>query len=68
MQGIRVLEPGYRKMNLDPQCGFGWTFEATVPTPYGTIHLQRETPNGPIAFTAPDEIEVVANENTTQRG
>jgi hypothetical protein len=68
LQGIRVLEPGYRKMNLDPQCGFGWTFEATVPTPYGTIHLQRDTPNGPIAFTAPDEIEVVANENTTQRG
>ena len=45
--GIRALEPGYRRVRIDPQVpeGLDWV-KVTQETPYGGNHLQVSVPVG----------------------
>lgn len=60
--GIKVLEPGCKKIAIEPQLGnLSWV-EGTYPTPKGIIKVRHEKQsNGEIKseITVPDGIEVV---------
>lgn len=55
--GIRILEPGCRKILFSPNLGgLAWA-KGTYPTPYGNIEVSITEQGGEI--WAPEEIEVV---------
>jgi len=58
--GVRPLEPGFRKVLIQPNlCGLKWA-RGTVPTPYGVIEISFKEENDYIDATLnlPDGIEV----------
>lgn len=60
--GIRILEPGCRKIGLQPQLGDLEWAEGTYPTPLGVLRVSHQhLPNGNIhsEWTAPNGIQVV---------
>lgn len=59
--GIEILEPGFKKVRINPNLGDLKWIKVTYPTPYGKIKINAENKNGKTEFTynAPDEIEVV---------
>ena len=60
--GIRIVEPGCRKVSIEPHLGdLDWV-EGTFPTPLGLIHVaHRKQPDGSVTSSvrAPAGIEVV---------
>ena len=58
--GIVALEPGYRKVKIDPQipAGLDWV-EVTQPTPYGPITVERH--GDEVRYEVPVGITVEAN-------
>ena len=56
--GLEILEPGYKKIRLNPTLMGLESARAEVPTPFGTIIAEMEAGREP-AFTIPDGIEVV---------
>ena len=55
--GVRVLEPGCRKLSIRPQlCGLDHV-EGSYPTPFGPVSVRADK-NG-LKVTGPDEIEIV---------
>lgn len=55
--GIEILEPGFRKIRLNPNL-YGLDYaNIKIPTPYGTIACEIKQDN--ISISVPDEIEVV---------
>ena len=60
--GIVPLEPGCRKVRIEPHLGSLQRVEGTFPTPYGIIRVKHcRTENGKIVseVDAPEEITVV---------
>ena len=63
--GVHPLEPGFRRVRIDPQLGpLRWA-EGTYPTPAGPIHVRHERrPDGTLKSTveAPKGVKVVRGE------
>jgi alpha-L-rhamnosidase len=59
--GIVALEPGYRKVKIDPQIpeGLDWV-EVTQPTPYGPITVKRQGQE--VSYTVPVGVTVEEND------
>jgi len=60
--GVQILEPGCRKIRIEPHLGDLEWVEGTYPTPLGVIKIRHDKqPDGKIksSITAPDGIEVV---------
>lgn len=60
--GIRVLEPGFKTVLIDPNLGDLEWVEGTYPTPYGLIHVRHEKDkDGRIhsEVNAPREVNIV---------
>ena len=60
--GVKVLEPGCRKIKIEPHLGDLKWVEGTYPTPLGVIRIRHDKQaDGKIktSFTAPEGIEVV---------
>ncbi len=59
--GVRVLEPGCKKISIEPHLGDLEWVEGTFPTPYGIVKIEhRKLDNGKIktTFKAPKEVKV----------
>ena len=58
LAGIKILEPGFKKINLSPNLyGLDWA-DITVPTPYGNIIVNLKK-DGKKEIIIPGEIETV---------
>ena len=58
LSGLEILEPGYKKIRLNPSLlGLEWA-KVEIPTPYGVIRLTLEVDKEP-TIVIPDEIEMV---------
>ncbi len=60
--GVNVLEPGCKKVMLNPHLGDLQWVRGTFPTPYGIIEIEHQkTDSGRVKTTyrAPEEVEVV---------
>jgi hypothetical protein len=58
--GIEPTSPGYRTVALNPLLELPWTFCATIPTPEGTITVERDKPDGAVRYSVPKGIAVTA--------
>lgn len=57
LTGLKVLEPGMKKLELSPSlCGLG-SFDITIPTPYGDLKCRMRAGEKPVV-SAPEEVEV----------
>jgi hypothetical protein len=54
--GLAPRSPGFRAVSIAPPVDLPWTFEATVPTPEGPIHVQRDAPGEPIRYRLPETV------------
>jgi len=64
--GIKILEPGCKKIMIDPHLGDLQWVNGAYPTPYGVIKVEHtREENGKIKtfFEAPDEIEIILMAN-----
>jgi hypothetical protein len=62
--GVKVLEPGCRKVLIEPHLGNLKWVKGTYPTPYGVIKIEhRMGADGKIIsnISAPDEVQIVRN-------
>ncbi len=60
--GVKVLEPGCKKIKIDPHLGNLEWVEGTFPTPYGVIEVRHEKcKNGDVktVYKAPKEVQIV---------
>ncbi|MDP4189364.1 MAG: alpha-L-rhamnosidase C-terminal domain-containing protein, partial [Bacteroidota bacterium] len=60
--GINVLEPGCKKIKIEPHLGDLKWVEGTFPTPYGLVSVKhRKNENGKIITTykAPKGVKVI---------
>jgi alpha-L-rhamnosidase len=60
--GVRVMEPGCRKVKIEPHLGDLEWVEGSFPTPYGTIFIRHEKDaNGKITskIRAPKELKII---------
>lgn len=58
LSGLEILEPGFRKIRLDPSLlGLEWA-HVEIPTPYGMLHLRMQEGDSPIV-TVPDGIILI---------
>jgi hypothetical protein len=59
---VKVIEPGCKKVKIEPHLGDLRWVEGTYPTPYGPIKVRHEkASDGKVITTvgAPDEVEIV---------
>ena len=64
--GIRIEEPGCKKLRIDPQLGDLSYAKGTFPTPYGIVtvsHTRQEDGSVRSDVSAPKEIEIVMGSN-----
>ncbi len=62
--GIEILEPGCRKVRIEPHLGHLDWVEGTFPTPFGEITVRHERqPDGSVrtVYAAPDEVTVMTD-------
>lgn len=59
--GVKIIEPGFKKIKIEPQLGNLKWVKGTYPTPYGTIEIEHRSVNGKImtAVNAPREVEII---------
>ena len=59
--GVKILEPGCKKIEIKPQLGNLEFAKGTFPTPYGNIEIEHKNENGKIVsnIKAPSEIEII---------
>lgn len=59
--GVKILEPGCKKVQIKPQLGNLEFARGTFPTPYGNIEIEHEKVGEKVIskINAPSEIEVV---------
>jgi hypothetical protein len=60
--GVQVMEPGCRKVKIDPHLGDLEWVEGSFPTPYGKIFIRHEKAvNGKIVskINAPNEVKII---------
>ena len=58
LSGLEILEPGYKKIRLDPSLLGLEQAKVEIPTPYGMISLNMEAGEEPV-IRIPDGIELV---------
>lgn len=66
--GVKILEPGCKKVLVNPDlAGLSW-MKGSYPTPHGNIEISvTKSPDGPIVeITAPDEVEIVRPEENDE--
>ena len=58
--GVRIAEPGCKKLIIFPALGDLEWAEGTVPTPYGDVFVRHERDGEGVrtCFRAPDGIEI----------
>ena len=62
MLGVKVLEPGCRKVAIEPHLGNLEWVEGTFPTPYGVIEISHKAgADGKVVsrIKAPKEVKIV---------
>ena len=59
--GVKILEPGCKKVQIVPHLGDLKWVKGTYPTPYGVIHISHEVVEGKVVtkVSGPDEIEII---------
>jgi len=59
--GIKILEPGCKKLLIKPNLGDLEWVRGTYPTPYGIVEIEHRYKNGKLIskINAPDNVEVV---------
>ena len=57
--GVEPVAPGFRQVRLAAAPALPWTFQATVPTPYGPLRVQRAKVAGAVEYEVPTGIEVL---------
>ena len=55
--GIEALQPGFAEVRLQPAPAARWAFDATLPTPHGSIHVWRESATAPVHYQLPAGIK-----------
>ncbi len=63
--GVKVLEPGCKKLSIEPHLGDLKWVEGTFPTPYGPVKIEhRKLENGKIKTTVkkPGEVRLIVQE------
>ncbi|MGD9557258.1 MAG: alpha-L-rhamnosidase C-terminal domain-containing protein [Mangrovibacterium sp.] len=63
--GVKVLEPGCKKLSIEPHLGDLEWVEGTFPTPYGLVKIEhRKLENGKIKTTVkkPGEVRLIVQE------
>ena len=55
--GIRFLEPGGRKITVDPDLGGLEYVKGSLPTPHGVIKIETDR-SGKVKLDVPGDIEV----------
>ena len=58
LSGLEIIEPGYRKIRLNPSLLGLEHARAEIPTPFGIITIEMKQ-NAEPTITAPDEIEII---------
>lgn len=61
--GVKILEPGCRRMRIKPDLGsLAWA-EGTYPTPYGEVSVSARRQNGEVVVEvkAPQEVQVICD-------
>ncbi|MBQ7638325.1 MAG: hypothetical protein IJS90_05460 [Clostridia bacterium] len=58
LTGLKMIEPGYKKISLDPSSLGLKEASAEIPTPYGKIRIRVSSVNKPV-IEVPEGIEVV---------
>lgn len=59
--GVKILEPGCRRMRIKPNLGsLAWA-EGTYPTPYGEVSVSARKQNGEVVVEvkAPEGVQVI---------
>lgn len=58
--GVKAVEPGYRKIKIEPHLGNLTYAEGKIPTPYGVIEVRHELVNGQVKtkLSSPEDVEV----------
>jgi hypothetical protein len=54
--GVEPLAPGFGQVRFTASPALPWTFEATVPTPHGAIHVHRDQEGGRVEYEVPKGI------------
>jgi len=65
--GVSVLEPGCKKINIEPHLGDLKWVKGTFPTPYGLVKIEhKKRADGTVKtdVEAPDEVKVLITNNT----
>ncbi len=59
--GIKILEPGCKKIAIKPELGNLSFAKGTYPTPYGIISVECTNDGGTVSvnYSAPEEIEII---------
>ncbi len=59
--GVKILEPGCKKLAIEPQLGGLEWARGTYPTPYGIVEIEHHVENGKVEtkVNAPKEVEIV---------
>ena len=64
LSGLKMIEPGFRKISLNPQL-YGLQFaQIQIPTPYGFIEIKMEQGKEPIV-SASEGIEIILQQTKT---
>lgn len=62
--GITAESPGFKSISIKPSVDVPWAFQATVPTPEGTIRVLRNEKSKQVQYIVPEGIRVVAFDET----
>jgi hypothetical protein len=54
--GLEPKSPGYRAVSIAPPVDLPWSFEASIPTPDGDIHVVRDGGSEPIRYRLPETV------------
>ena len=66
--GVKVLEPGCKKLSIEPHLGDLEWVEGTFPTPYGPVKIEhRKMENGKIKTICkgPKEVKIIVSETNS---
>lgn len=56
--GLKILEPGYRKVSISPNLSELRSIDAQIPTPHGMISISSKRGEAPV-ISLPDGVELV---------
>ena len=57
--GITPTQPGFTEIALNPAADLPWSYQATVPTPFGPISVEKESPMATTRYCVPKEIKLL---------